>query len=130
VVSYVITGNPVTDPLYDPYSDTIHLHDNMLGGTSDDPTGPLGFLLVMGMVEIMPAPVIVPDVVWDGLGDPAKLDGTGALMPQYKICIQNNGDADFVNLQFPLGEGTLPTRDATPHDCSHPPLPAVTLPGA
>lgn len=130
VVSYLITGNEVTDPLYDPYSDTIYVHDNVFGGTSDDPTGPLGFLLVQGMVEIMSPPIVVPDLVWDGNGDPAKLDGGGALLPQYRICFQRNGDADFVNLAWPLGEGTPPSRDAAPHDCSHPPLPAVVLPGA
>jgi hypothetical protein len=44
--------------------------------------------------------------------------------------VKGNGDADFVNLAWPSGQGATPSRDATPHDCTHPPLPAVSLPGA
>ncbi len=130
VVSYPITEIPINDPEYDAFSDTIYIHDNVMTGSSDDPTGPLGFLLVQGMVELMAPPIVVPDVVWDGNGDPAKLDGGGQLMPQYKLCIKNNGDADFVNLAWPSGSGAVPSRDAAPHDCTHAPLPAVSLPGA
>lgn len=130
VVSYLITEIPITDAEYDPYSDTIYIHDNVMSGTSDDPTGELGFLLVQGMVELMPPPIVVPDVVWDGNADPAKLDNQNQLMPQYKLCIEGNGDADFVNLAWPSGEGAAPSRDAAPHDCTHPALPAVSVPGA
>jgi parallel beta-helix repeat protein len=128
VVSYLVTGNPVTDPMYDPYSDTIHVHGNRISGTADDPTGPLGFLLVQGMAEIMQPPIVVPDVIWDGLADPAKVDGDGQLMAQFKLCLGDNGDADFANLRFPTGTDPVPDRDATPHACSHPALPAVVLP--
>jgi parallel beta-helix repeat protein len=128
IVSYLITGNPVNDPMYDPYSDSIHFHGNRVSGTADNPGGPLGFLLVQGMSEIMAAPIVVPDMVWDGLADPAKLDGGGQLLAQYKICLAGNGDADFVNLNFPAGTEPLPDRNAAPHACSHPALPAVVLP--
>ncbi len=128
VVSYLITGNPINDPLYNPFSDAIHFHDNRVSGTSTNPTGPLGFLLVQGMTEIMAAPIVVPDMIWDGVADPMRVDGMGHLTEAFKICLQNNGDADFVNLNFPTGELPVPSRDATPHACSHPPLPAVVLP--
>lgn len=128
VVSYLITGNPVNDPMYDPYSDTIHIHGNRLSGTADNPGGPLGFLLVQAMAEIMSPPIVVPDVVWDGLADPAKVDGAGGLMPQFKLCLADNGDADFVNLRFPTDMDPKPDRDASPHACTHPALPAVVLP--
>ena len=129
VVSYLITGNPINDPLYDPYSDSIHFHDNRVSGSSANPTGPLGFLLVMGMSEIMSAPIIVPDTIWDGLADPMKVDGGGALMAAFKICLPDtNSMADFANLNFPTGDATLPSRDAAPHRCAHPALPAVVLP--
>jgi parallel beta-helix repeat protein len=127
IVSYLITGLDPNDPLYNPFSDTIHVHGNRVSGTSDDPTGPLGFLLVMGMAEIMPAPVVVPDLVWDGLADGSKVGGDGQLLAQYKICLPGNGDADFVNLNFPAGSDPLPDRSAAPHACSHPALPAVVL---
>jgi parallel beta-helix repeat protein len=124
VISYVPTGIAVTDPTYDQYPTAISIHDNMLTGTSDMPTGMLGALLISALGEIRPnGPFIVPDVAWDGVLDPARTYG-----PEDRICIQNNGDADFINLAWPLNEGTLPDQDMAPHDCTLAPLPAVTLP--
>lgn len=128
MVSYLVTGLAINDPEYDPYSDTVHLHDNRISGTSDNPTGPLGFLLVQGMAEIMAPPIVVPDLVWDGLADPAKVEQDGQLEAPYKICLSGNGDADFVNLHFPTDMKPVPDRNAAPHACSHPALPAVVLP--
>ncbi|HVV82132.1 MAG TPA: parallel beta-helix domain-containing protein [Kofleriaceae bacterium] len=128
VVSYLVTGDPIDDPLFDPYSDTIDVHDNRVSGTSDNPTGPLGALLAQSMAEIMSPPIVVPDLVWDGTADPAKVDGTGELMADFMICFKDNGDADFVNLHVPAGQDPRPDRDATPHACAHAALPAVVLP--
>jgi hypothetical protein len=124
VISYVPTGIAVTDPSYDQYPTAIYVHDNMLNGTSDNPTGPLGALLISAIGELLPnGPYIVPDVAWDGVLDPARVPGAA----DDKICIQRNGDADFINLAWPLGDAGLPARAMAPHDCSHAPLPAVEL---
>jgi parallel beta-helix repeat protein len=121
IISYVPVGTP-NDPDYDLYPTAIHIHDNVMSGTSDMPTGPLGGLLVAAVGELVPnGPYIVPDVAWDGVFDPMRT------APADKICIRNNGDADFINLAWPLGDATKPARDLAPHDCSHPALPAVTL---
>jgi parallel beta-helix repeat protein len=121
IISYVPIGTP-NDPTYDPYPTAIHIHDNVMSGTSDMPTGPLGGLLVAAVGELVPnGPYIVPDVAWDGVVDPMRTS------PADKICIRENGDADFINLAWPLGDATKPSRDLAPHDCSHPALPAVTL---
>ena len=65
------------------------------------PTGELGALLIPAIGEISPNdPFIVPDIAWDGVVDPAR---AGRVDPAaLKICIQNNGDADFINLAWPL----------------------------
>jgi parallel beta-helix repeat protein len=124
IISYVPTGITVTDPLYDQYPTAISIHDNTLTGTSDMPTGMLGAALILAIGEIQTSPpYIVPDIAWDGVLDPARTYG-----PEDKICIQNNGDADFINLAWPLGEGDKPTLDMAPHDCALAPLPSVTLP--
>ncbi len=124
IISYVPTGIAVTDPAYDQYPTAIAIHDNTLTGTSDMPTGQLGALLISAIGEIQPSPpYIVPDIAWDGVLDPARTYG-----PEDKICIQNNGDADFINLAWPLFETDLPSRDMAPHDCALAPLPSVTLP--
>jgi parallel beta-helix repeat protein len=124
VISYVPTDIAVTDPDYDLYATAIHIHDNTLTGTSDMPTGMLGALLISAIGEIRPSgPFIVPDIAWDGVEDPARTyDG------EHRICIRNNGDADFINLAWPLSDATLPSQAMDPHDCAHPPLAAVVLP--
>lgn len=134
IVGYNITMRPYTDPLYDPYSDSLYIHDNQLEGVSREPTGPLGFLLVQGMQELGrdPTSAGVASIVWDGDADPAKVDGNGDLMSQFAICIKNNtldgAAADYVNLRAPLNSGVTPTTDLAPHDCTLPALPPVTLP--
>jgi parallel beta-helix repeat protein len=124
IISYVPTGITVTDPTYDQYPTGISIHDNTLSGTSDRPTGQLGALLIsaIGEIQTMP-PYVVPDVAWDGVLDPNRTYG-----PDDGICMQNNGDADFINLAWPLAEGALPSREMGPHDCAQTALPEVTLP--
>jgi parallel beta-helix repeat protein len=128
VISYVPTGIAVTDPLYDQYPTALWVHDNDLQGTSATPTGMLGALLISAIGEILPnGPYIVPDIAWDGVLDPARVQA-GDYAADDKLCFQRNGDADFINLAWPLGDATLPSRDASPHDCAHAPLPEVVLP--
>ncbi|MEE3279292.1 MAG: parallel beta-helix domain-containing protein [Pseudomonadota bacterium] len=100
VVSYLITGNPLTDTNYDPYPERIHIHDNVFegGGVAPD-SDPLKRL-----VEQTETPV--PDIVWDGF----SRDGEN---PQ--ICIDGNGTADFVNLGAPAS--FVASFDLGPHRC-------------
>lgn len=123
VISYVPTDIPVTDATYDQYPTAIYIHDNSLSGTSDRPTGELGALLISAIGEILPnGPFIVPDLAWDGVVDPARTPSDAD-----RICIRGNGDADFINLAWPLHDATKPAVAMGPHDCSHAPLPAVEL---
>ncbi|HEU0032799.1 MAG TPA: parallel beta-helix domain-containing protein [Kofleriaceae bacterium] len=123
VISYVPIG-AFEDTAYDQYPTAIYIHDNTLTGTSDQPTGELGALLISAIGEILPnGPFIVPDIAWDGVVDPARTPGD----PADKICIQANGDADFINLAWPLNDATKPATAMTPHDCTLPALPPVTL---
>jgi parallel beta-helix repeat protein len=124
VISYVPLEITVTDPLYDQYPTAISIHDNTITGTSDMPTGQLGALLISAIGEIHPnGPFVVPDLAWDGVLDPQRTYGPGD-----RICVKGNGDADFINLAWPLSDGGLPSEDASPHDCIHAPLPEVVLP--
>ena len=124
VISYVPTGLEPNDPSYDQYPTAIHIHDNELTGTSDMPTGELGALLISAIGEIYPnGPYVVPDIAWDGVLDPNR-----TYTAADKICIQNNGDANFINLAWPLAATAIPSEDMTPHDCSLAPLPEVVFP--
>ena len=124
VISYLPIG-ATTDALYDQYPTAIYIHDNDLSGVSDNPTGPLGALLISALGEIQSGgPYIVPDLAWDGALDPARVVG-GVYPSDLEICAQGNGDADFIDLAWPLFDTAKPTTAFARHDCSHPPLPGV-----
>ncbi|MDW8363370.1 MAG: parallel beta-helix domain-containing protein [Myxococcales bacterium] len=100
---------------YDPYGETVHVHDNVFRNNG---TMPRDLLVGAG-------PTPLEDIVWDGVTDPMKTDPEGRL----RLCIRNNGSARFRNLQldpssFRFGEGST---DLAPHDCMHPPVPGVEL---
>jgi parallel beta-helix repeat protein len=123
IISYVPTELPVSDTMYDQYPTTIYIHDNVLTGVSDSPTGELGALLISALGEIKPnGPYIVPDIAWDGVVDPNRVPDAAD-----RICIRDNGDADFINLAWPLFDATKPAMAMDAHDCTHAALPAVEL---
>ncbi|MCS6913073.1 MAG: parallel beta-helix domain-containing protein [Myxococcales bacterium] len=129
VISYLVTGLPIEDPAYDPYPESIYIHDNTFegGGDSPDPTRQLS--LAIG-IYLRP----IPDVIYDGLVDPKKLR-EGRLPDELRLCIRNNrrigGTFGFANIDaanLPSGMPRI-SRDLGPHDCAHPPLSAVSIPG-
>jgi len=123
IISYVPIGE-FDDPEFDQYPTAIDIHDNTLSGTSDMPNGLLGGLLISAIGELRPnGPFIVPDIAWDGVLDPERDPDA----PEHKLCIRNNGDADFINLAWPLGDDGIPSEDLSPHDCAHAPLAPVEL---
>jgi parallel beta-helix repeat protein len=128
IISYTTTGEAYDDPGYDPNPTTIEIHDNTLTGDSTMPTGPLGGLLLLVMLEVQ-TDVNVPDIVWDGVLAPEDADPADPfkLMDALNICIRDNGDADFSNLHWPNQTDPVAEFDMTNHDCDHPDVPAVTL---
>ncbi|HUH04888.1 MAG TPA: hypothetical protein VML75_22980, partial [Kofleriaceae bacterium] len=127
VISYYTTELEFDDPSYDAYADTLYIHGNTFSGGGTEPTDELGFLVVQGLSTIMDAPIIVPDIVIDGWKNP-DLVVNGELPADKKICIQSNGDADFADLDRANDFANV-SQDLAPHDCSHAPLPKVTIPG-
>lgn len=129
IASYLTTEEPFDDPDYDPYSDTIHIHDNTFGAGGEEPVGALGLYIAEALSTVMD-PVVTPSVVFDGFIHPDKADPNDPrlFLPEYNLCIQNNGDADFGNVDFPNGSAEV-NLDISRHDCAHAPLPAVTIAG-
>jgi parallel beta-helix repeat protein len=110
IYSYLTTGNPINDPAYDPYTDSIYIHDNAISGGGTAPAG-----RTRDLVPVLGASM--PSILYDGIMRPDTKDA--------KICIQNNGDATFAD--YDAGNKFKhPKRDLKAHDCSLPPLPAVT----
>lgn len=111
ILSYLTTGNPIKDAKFDPFVEKIHIHDNTLAGGGTNPGGAAKDL----------APVLgnpVPSIIYDGVLKP-KLDNA-------QICIQNNGEATFVNYDA-ANKFKKPSRDLKPHACSLPAIAPVSI---
>lgn len=121
IINYMTTGNPVQDPGYDPYPESIYVHDNTFVGGGDQPQRELGQLAASQLGGT------VPDIVYDGWADATKLVD-GQLPAELRLYIRNNGEADFVNLDAQaLAKNQTPnlSQDLAPHDGELPPLEAV-----
>lgn len=127
IISYYMTQREFDDPDYDPFSDTLYIHDNEYIGGGDRASGDLGFVLLAALGDVKDPPIIVPDIVWDGIMDPAKMDGEG-LAAAYNLCIQDNGDADYAYLDAE-NEFAGAHLDPSAHDCTHMSLEPVTIAG-
>jgi parallel beta-helix repeat protein len=128
IISYYLTQRDWDDPSYDPFPDTLYFHDNEYVGGGTQPSGDLGFLLVAALGTVLDNPITVPDIVWDGIVDPAKMDG-GALAAEYAICIRDNSqDTSWASLdaEHEFADVSL---DIAAQDCEHPALPAVSVRG-
>ena len=115
IISYLTTGKPVNDAGYDPFTDTIYVHDNTFVGGGDAPVGRIATDLVPALGKPLPA------ILYDGVVDPKAKDA--------KICIQRNGDAAFANYDAGGGAKHM-DRTLAHYDCALPALSAVTISGA
>jgi parallel beta-helix repeat protein len=130
IVSYMITGLAIKDEKYDPFCESIHIHDNRFASNGEAPGGALGPLL--GAVLGTP----LPDILYDGTFNPQKLSG-GKLPDELGVRIHDNDKARFANFDAPhlLAAGKAPgndvkiERDLKPHGGSLPALDPVSIEG-
>ncbi len=129
VVSFLITGRPLTDKAYDPFPEAVYVHDNTFSNCGTNPAGERAEL----MTALLGKPL--PDIIYDGIQNPARLVD-GKLPPDRRIYVRRNGEARFVNLHWSaLDTADLVRsrqrveRDPSAFDGELPPLPPVTLPG-
>jgi len=68
VISYMLTGQEITDPNYYPFPSNIDIHDNIMvwNGTSPDVNVPLGGALAQIQAQVFGGSPL-PDVIWDGI---------------------------------------------------------------
>jgi parallel beta-helix repeat protein len=113
IISYFMTERPFEDPNYDPFPETIYIHDNVFnGGGSQPDSEPLQALQAATGQD-------VPDIVWDGITLPGK-------SADDILCLADNGEISFVNLDAANGFAA-PSFDASAHDCSLPNLSVISL---
>ena len=96
IVSYFITEEEISDSLYYPYPTSIYLYDNSYYRDKQFPSfsfkQPIGFLLAYNFWRN------VPDIIYDGILDPAKKDSNGLLKESDRICVVNNINASIANI--------------------------------
>ena len=110
--------------MYYPYPTSIYLHDNIYYRDKQFPsfsfTQPIGFLLAYNYWRD------IPDIIYDGIID-TTLIKDGAIPDNYKICIKNNKNADFSNLDAYNNFENI-SQNLEPYDCEHQSLDAVKYP--
>lgn len=126
VISYLTNRKPFNDPAYDPYPESIYVHDNTFKGGGEKPAGEIG------QVASTFFGGKIPDITYDGVIDESKAKD-GELPKELKVYFKNNGDADFANLglsQFLKQSGNPdPSGDMTPFEGEHAPLEKITIEG-
>ena len=97
VSSYLITQLVFTDPEYNPFPSAVFIYDNNFSRVPalPDTTRMMGQILA----EIFQ--MDVPDIIHDGVFNPADLMADGSINPDKRICIENNSDATIANINAP-----------------------------
>lgn len=117
IISYITSGKEIKDAAYNPFLHTIHIHDNTFNTVPamPDTTRPMGKVLAALFKGK------TPEIIFDGLLNPKDLVN-GKLPEEKRICVRNNKNATFVNLDMANNMKGLST-DATLVDCSLPAIP-------
>jgi parallel beta-helix repeat protein len=125
IISYFMTELPVTDSLYNPYTSAIYIHDNLFERRKQIPTlkHEIGTLLFLKFGRD------IPDIIYDGMPDPQYTNSDGEIYPEQSLCIQNNSNADFLNLEIDKNFEKWYTpffarfsQDVSPYSCELPPF--------
>ena len=82
--------------MYNPYTSAIYIHDNIYKRKKQFPTlkheiGKLFFLKFWRDV---------PDIIFDGMLDPYFFNSNNQIYPDRNLCLKNNKDAEFLNLDI------------------------------
>ncbi|HKK44818.1 MAG TPA: parallel beta-helix domain-containing protein [Balneolaceae bacterium] len=111
--------NPVSDPNYDPFPNSVYIHDNSYSRSNTYPdAGKQSFFgnLLVNSFGSNP----IPDIILDGIFAPdAGENGT--------VCIEQNDGSNFVNLNLPNDFPNNLSFDASVHACGMDPLPEVQV---
>ena len=110
------------DPNFDPYSESLYIHDNTYTGGGTMPPKNATFQVLETLLGGLP----IPQIVYDGDVDPAKLQN-GTLPDALRTCIQESA-ATFVDLDVAHNCAAL-SHVSTVVNCALDPLPAVAIAG-
>ena len=96
VVSYFITDEKTSDSQYNPYTSAIFIHNNVYRRAEQIPTlsHDIGILLFAHFFRD------IPDIIYDGMFDPKYVDKSGMIPDPRRLCIYDNIDASYLNLDI------------------------------
>ena len=96
VVSYYITEEPINDTTYNPYTSAVFIHNNTYQRKAQIPTldHEIGQLLFLRFGRN------IPDIIYDGMLDPDLFLDDKNILPDKRLCIQNNKNATYLNLDI------------------------------
>jgi len=125
IVSYLSASSAeeIKNPNYNPYVNSIYIHDNRISGGGKEPDSRLPKWQALAQAAGKP----LGDVIYDGIVQP--VDGKPGSTADAKVCLQNNGEIAFLNFDGGGGFKKI-SRDTQAHDCSIPALTAISLPNA
>ena len=109
---------PANNPNFDPYSETVFIHDNSYSGSGTMPSE----LLAEVLVPLLGLPL--PNILYDGDVNPDRQVG-GETPDGLRLCVQED-DVTFVNLDIPNGLVGV-TTDLGTVDCTHDGLSEVII---
>jgi len=128
IISSVFSAGLAEDGMeadFDPYPEGIYIYDNRFEGGGANPDG----LELQALKIAIAGPLgALPDVLWDGYVDEAKMEN-GVLPAYLRLCVQN-GETKIVNVDGPNGNKNPHIVKDGAHDCEHAKLPAIQLTGA
>lgn len=98
VISYYITERKYNDSQYDPYPSEVNIRDNKIVKSKKGPSKQtrIGLLVWFKFKKKVPA------ILYDGIVD-AKKNAGGEAGNENKICVHNNSEETFVNLDAANG---------------------------
>jgi parallel beta-helix repeat protein len=117
IISYYMTEKPINDKEYYPFPSAINIHDNEYQREEVRATNK-GRMGLMFMFKLKFGKD-VPHILYDGIIDPKTLDAQGNTLADKKICIKNNKNQSFANIDAEHDFKAI-SRDVSKHDCKAP----------
>ena len=96
IVSYYIKEESINDTTYNPYTSAVFIHNNTYQRKTQIPTldHEIGQLLFLRFGRN------IPDIIYDGMLDPDLFLDDKNILPDKRLCIQNNKNATYLNLDI------------------------------
>lgn len=122
IVSYFMTERPINDEEYYPYPTAIYIHDNEFERERKKPI----LKHKLSLLTFKMYKKDQPHIWFDGILDKDKTGKDGLYKAEHQICVKNNKNGSFVNLDA-ANKFKNASRDASNYDCERSSLAAPEI---